>query len=148
MGTTIAKNSLAAQQTMYRLTVDCSSSNSGQAISISKLLSAELLNVRPRMRSMQMEKCLINVLDHLPENPLIKDIDVMFNPTYAVDELSCNFCIFLILINLVMPATKWETEKRLRKKENKPISLENKGLQNWPLCDTILSGFLCLLVFL
>ena len=87
MGTTIAKNSLAAQQMMYRLTVDCSCSNSGQAISISKLLSAELLNIRPRMRSMQMEKCLINVLNHLPENPLIKDIDVMFNPTYAVDVL-------------------------------------------------------------
>ena len=34
-----------------------------------------------------MEKCLINVLNHLPENPLIKDIDVMFNPTYAVDVL-------------------------------------------------------------
>lgn len=87
MGTTITKISFAANQIMYRLTVDCSKSNTDQAISISKSLSEELLNVRPRMRSMQMEKCLLNVLNKLPEDPMIKDIDVMFNPAYAIDVL-------------------------------------------------------------
>ena len=50
-------------------------------------MAEELLKLRPRQRSLQMEKCLIDVLKRLPENAVVKDIDVLFNPGYTVDVL-------------------------------------------------------------
>ena len=39
------------------------------------------------MRSLQMEKCLVEVLKQFPENAVVKDVDVLFNPHYKVDVL-------------------------------------------------------------
>lgn len=36
---------------------------------------------------MRLEQCFRQVLDGLPENPLIRDFDVLFNPAYEVDIL-------------------------------------------------------------
>ena len=36
---------------------------------------------------MRMENCVQKVLSSLPEDPVIKDFDVMFNPEYEVDIL-------------------------------------------------------------
>ena len=36
---------------------------------------------------MQLEKCFVKVLESLPEQPIIKDIDVLFNPAYKVDVM-------------------------------------------------------------
>ena len=36
---------------------------------------------------MQLEKCFVKVLESLPEQPIIKDIDVLFNPEYKVDVM-------------------------------------------------------------
>ena len=83
----ISKNSLMAKQTFYRLVIDCSGELSAQANSLNKALAEELLKLRPRQRSLQMEKCLLNVLEGLPENPIVKDVDVLFNPAYKVDVL-------------------------------------------------------------
>lgn len=87
MGIMIYRSNFAIGQKLYRLTIDCTNNESDQAISIGRLLAAELINVRPQMRSIQLEKCLVRVLGTLPIDSVIKDIDVMFNPTYAVDVL-------------------------------------------------------------
>ena len=87
MGITVYRNNFDLGQKLYRLTIDCTKARTEQAASIGKLLADELINVRPKMRSMQLERCLMNVLGTLPPDSMIKDIDVMFNPSYAVDVL-------------------------------------------------------------
>ena len=59
----ISKSSPMARQTFYRLVIDCSGEPSAEAHSLNKALAEELLKLRPRQRSLQMEKCLLNVLE-------------------------------------------------------------------------------------
>lgn len=65
----------------------CDKATSDSAVSINLLLAKFLDNLKPRRRTMQLENCLNQVLEQLPENPVIKDFDVMFNPEYRVDVL-------------------------------------------------------------
>lgn len=58
-----------------------------RAISINVLLAEQLTSIKPKRRTMRMEKCVQKVLSLLPEDPVIKDFDVMFNPEYEVDIL-------------------------------------------------------------
>lgn len=83
----ISKSSPMAKQSFYRLVIDASGAQDTDAHSLNKALAEELLKLRPRQRSLQMEKCLIDVLKCLPENAVVKNIDVLFNPEYTVDVL-------------------------------------------------------------
>ena len=58
-----------------------------EAFSINQGLAQELLKYRPLQRTVKLEPCFANMLMKLPEHPIIKDIDVMFNPSYRVDVL-------------------------------------------------------------
>ena len=58
-----------------------------EAISINKLLAEKLIGINPKRRSLKMTKLLSDVLDNLPEDSIIKDFDVMFNPEYDIDVL-------------------------------------------------------------
>lgn len=55
--------------------------------SINIELAKELETLHPKRRTMQLEACFNRVLDGLPDNVVIKDFDVMFNPAYKVDVL-------------------------------------------------------------
>lgn len=57
------------------------------AESINIELAKELEALRPKRRTMQLEACFNRVLDGLPDNVVIKDFDVIFNPAYKVDVL-------------------------------------------------------------
>ena len=59
-----------------------------KAFSMNKPLSQALLTYSPRRRTMQIEKCLADVLADLPDDPVICDFDVLFNPEYKVDVLN------------------------------------------------------------
>ena len=83
----ISKSSPMAKQSFYRLVIDASGEQDTDAHSLNKALAEELLKLRPRQRSLQMERCLLEVLKRLPENAVVKDIDVLFNPGYTVDVL-------------------------------------------------------------
>lgn len=83
----ISKISPMAKQSFYRLVIDASGEQDADAHSLNKALAEELLKLRPRQRSLQMERCLVEVLKRLPENAVVKDIDVLFNPGYTVDVL-------------------------------------------------------------
>lgn len=87
MGNVISYKQYLANKPQYRLIVYCSQTNNDAATSINHLLAQELLKLGTRMRSMQMEKCLVRVLQSLPENPIVSGIDVMFNPNYAIDVM-------------------------------------------------------------
>lgn len=60
---------------------------SSQSVSVSKPLSDKLLDIPPRSRSMRLASCFGSLLAQYPDNVVIKDIDVMFNPVYQVDVL-------------------------------------------------------------
>ena len=67
-GNIISKSSAMAKQSFYRLVIDASGAQDADAHSLNKALAEELLKLRPRQRSLQMEKCLLNVLEELPDN--------------------------------------------------------------------------------
>ena len=57
------------------------------ASSLNLLLAEKLMMVKPNRRTMRLEQCFQQVLDCLPDNPVIRDFDVLFNPDYEVDIL-------------------------------------------------------------
>ena len=57
------------------------------ASSLNMLLAEKLMMVKPNRRTMRLEQCFQQVLDGLPDNPVIQDFDVLFNPDYEVDIL-------------------------------------------------------------
>lgn len=57
------------------------------AVPINVELAKKLVAIKPNRRTMRMELLFRQVLDVLPDEPVIKDFDVMFNPGYEVDVL-------------------------------------------------------------
>ena len=58
-----------------------------RAVSLNVPVAEKLSHVNVKRRAMRMEQCIRQVIDTLPANTLIKDIDVLFNPIYEVDVL-------------------------------------------------------------
>lgn len=58
-----------------------------EAVSLNVPMAQSLAALKPNRRTMRLEQCFRQVLDSLPENPLIRDFDVLFNPDYEVDIL-------------------------------------------------------------
>lgn len=56
-------------------------------VSLSIPLAEKLTAIKPKRRAMRLEQCFRQVLDTLPDNPVIRDFDVLFNPVYEVDIL-------------------------------------------------------------
>lgn len=65
----------------------CSIADTAKAVSLNRLLAGKLVKYRPKRRTMQIEKCLSQVLSQLPDGVLVKDFDVLFNPGYQIDVL-------------------------------------------------------------
>lgn len=57
------------------------------AISLNHALAEKLSALKPKRRTMRLAVCFEEILKTLPDNAVIKDIDVMFNPEYKVDVL-------------------------------------------------------------
>ena len=57
------------------------------AISLNKELAKKILLIEPNRRTLRIEKCLQQVLKQLPDDSIVKDFDVLFNPDYKVDIL-------------------------------------------------------------
>ena len=58
-----------------------------QAVPINVEMAKKLSAIKANRRTMRMEQCFQQVLGTLPDDVIIKDFDVMFNPDYAVDVL-------------------------------------------------------------
>ncbi len=74
---------------MARLVIFCHPDEAleEQAVPINIEMAKKLSAVKPNRRTLRMEQCFQQVLDALPDDVIIKDFDVMFNPDYAVDVL-------------------------------------------------------------
>lgn len=83
----IERKKLVTSQRLYRLLI-YGYAMSDDAISLNKAIAEELLKLKPNQRTMQLEKCFNRVLEKLPDGSVIKDIDVMFNPSYKIDVLT------------------------------------------------------------
>ena len=57
------------------------------AVSLNVAMAEKLTAVKPNRRTMRLEQCFRQVLDNFPDNPVIRDFDVLFNPDYEVDIL-------------------------------------------------------------
>lgn len=57
------------------------------AVSLNVDLAKKLAAIKPNRRTMRMEQCFRQVVENLPDDVVIKDFDVLFNPDYEVDIL-------------------------------------------------------------
>lgn len=60
---------------------------SDKAVSLNYALAKKLLNIKSNRRTIKLATCFEEILKTLPDNAVIKDFDVMFNPDYKVDVL-------------------------------------------------------------
>lgn len=73
-----------------------------QAISLNVMLAKELIKYNEVDRSTHIAECLLQLVQTLPKNSIIKDFDVLFNPAYAIDVLqilvlTCKQCNFKVI---------------------------------------------------
>ena len=47
-------------------------------------LAKKLAAIKPNRRTMRMEQCFRQAIESLPDNVVVKDFDVLFNPDYKV----------------------------------------------------------------
>lgn len=89
MGIVLEHTGVPEKGMVYRLKVYKNAiQGSGEfAYSMNRPLAEELSKLKSFQRTMQMQQCFNRVLESLPDNPIIKDIDVMFNPSYKIDVL-------------------------------------------------------------
>lgn len=89
MGSAVEFKKIPDRKTVYRLLIYSKTISEivSQAIAVNKLIAAELVDLMPTRRTMQLEKCFVKVLETMPEHPIIRDIDVLFNPAYKVDVM-------------------------------------------------------------
>ena len=89
MGTIVELRKLKSNQNVFRLLIYSKAPPDllSNAFSINKLLAAELVKLKPSRRTMQLENCFVKLLERFPNQSVIKDIDIMFNPEYKVDVM-------------------------------------------------------------
>ena len=88
MGEIIESKSILREQSIFRLIIYSKSEFApSSSFPVNKALAAELIKLNPSRRTMQLENCFVKLLEGLPENPVIRDIDAMFNPDYKVDVM-------------------------------------------------------------
>ncbi len=64
-------------------------SMSQASVSINNLLAEKLARYNtPQKRALKMKSLLLSILQPLPDDVLMTDIDVMFNPNYPLDALN------------------------------------------------------------
>ena len=64
------------------------------AFSMNRPIAKELIGIPSDLRSMNIERTFVHLLDAMPPEPLIKDIDVLFNPAYKIDVISILVSIY------------------------------------------------------
>lgn len=70
-----------------RLLIYCRAIQGLKTFPLDQALAEQLIQVRPKRRSMRLETNFNKLLADLPDDCVIQDFDVMFNPDYQVDVL-------------------------------------------------------------
>ncbi len=89
MGATVELKNLQNIPPIYRLLIYSKFPPNFEtdAFSMNKSIAEELMKFKPLRRTMQLEDCFVKQLEKLSYQPIIKDIDVIFNPEYKVDVM-------------------------------------------------------------
>lgn len=58
------------------------------AVSVGLAISKQLIKTPTSSRSVRLEGCFVKAIEPLPDNVVIRDIDVLFNPNFKVDVLA------------------------------------------------------------
>lgn len=58
-----------------------------EPVSIGRALSIEIEKEPAERRSLKLSQCLATVMDGFPPGQVVKEIDVLFNPSYQIDVL-------------------------------------------------------------
>lgn len=58
-----------------------------QAVPINVEMAKKLIGIKPKKRAVRIDQCLRQMIEPLPDDTVIKDFDVLFNPNYEVDIL-------------------------------------------------------------
>nr|MBQ4455500.1 BREX-3 system P-loop-containing protein BrxF [Clostridia bacterium] len=58
------------------------------SFSINVPLAQKIVDMDNSRRSLQISKCFFEILSSLPNDTIIKDIDVLFNPIYKIDVMT------------------------------------------------------------
>ncbi len=99
MGGIIDSRCLSSREELYRLLVYCKSDTVlADAVPINKPIAEKLLQIKPALRTIQLEKCFNEIIASLPDGAVVKDIDVLFSPDLKIDVLKV-----LIAANKVKP---------------------------------------------
>jgi purine nucleoside phosphorylase len=91
-----------------------------EAKSINFMLAEKLINHKSYRRTMHIEKCFNQVLSNFPDEVVIKDFDVMFNPAYKVDVLKIMLTAYKSKQFSVIWPGKYENGKLLYAEEGYP----------------------------
>jgi len=96
VGTIIDMRKLPSEETVFRLLIYCKETPelSNEAVSANKYLARELLSFKPFQRTMKLESIFFKFLQEHPDNVLIKDIDVLFNPEYKIDVMKMLLSVY------------------------------------------------------
>ena len=60
---------------------------SEKMISINIPMAEMLITIEEKRRAKSLERCFLKIVGSGPENVVVRDFDVIFNPTYRVDAL-------------------------------------------------------------
>lgn len=91
MGNIVQYSKLSGQniQGLMRPLIFCNPAYCNQAnmFDINRVLAEKLMKIKPERRSIRLEMCFNQILSELPDDVIVKNFDVMFNPNYKVDVL-------------------------------------------------------------
>lgn len=96
MGTVLEFRKVSSEDTAFRLTIYCKTTQAllNASYSANRFLASEMIKYKPFHRTMKLESIFMNLLQGLPNNAVIKDIDVLFNPEYKIDVLKMLLSVY------------------------------------------------------
>lgn len=90
MGRIVKYKDMAKIQNLSGMQIYCGKFHTleGTYFSVNRPLAEALLKIAQPARTMQLERCLRSLLQNIPQDCILEDIDVLFNPAYQVDVLT------------------------------------------------------------
>ena len=90
MGRIIKYREIAKSQKLSGMQVYCGGFHTldGARFSVNKPLAEALLKIASSARTMQLDRCLHDLMQNLPTDGVVEDIDVLFSPVLKIDVLT------------------------------------------------------------
>lgn len=70
-----------------KLIIYCIKDVYGETYSLNKCVAESLINVEEEKRAIQIQNILYKIIDNIPEDAVLKNFDILFNPKLKIDVL-------------------------------------------------------------